>query len=170
MLARAQHSRESPCRSGASEGLGRAWRTRGCGRARRGWGRGSRDSSPAGRHWTRALQRPVHLLARRSRQQDHRGHGRPTQGGGAAGGGEGGRALWVAGAEVGTPEGFIHLHLVKGTPWAWQGADRGGPGNHRQEAAGLVRQRGAEQGWVCLLRWGGPAERGSRFGLTGIAG
>ena len=61
-----------------------------------GGGRGSWDSSPAGRHWTRALQRPVHLLARRSRQQDHRGHSqrlarRPTQGGGAAGGGEGGR-------------------------------------------------------------------------------
>ena len=35
--------------------------------------------------------------------------------------GKGAGALWVAGAEVGTPEGFIHLHLVKGTPWAWQG-------------------------------------------------
>lgn len=75
--------------------------------------------------------------------------------------GKGAGALWVAGAEVGTPEGFIHLHLVKGTPWAWQGADRGGPGNHRQEAAGLVWQRVAEQGWsVCLdgegQRNGGP--------------
>lgn len=61
-----------------------------------GGGRGSRDSSPAGRHRTRAPQRPVHLLARRPREQDHRDLGqrlarRPTQGGGAAGGGEGGQ-------------------------------------------------------------------------------
>ena len=79
-------------------------------------------------------------------------------------------ALWVAGAETGTPKGFIRLHLAKGTLWAWWGADRGGTGTRAREAAGLVQQRGAEQGWVCPLRGEGPAERGSRLVLTGVAG
>ena len=60
-------------------------------------------------------------------------------------------ALWVAGAETETPEGFIRLHLAKGTLWAWwdsesweaslaEAAGAGGPGGGG----------GGRQEWKCF--------------------
>lgn len=123
---------------------------------RRGGGRGPRGSSPAG---VAQGPEPAEAIASwrdgpgsRTTGTTARELARRPYKAGAAGGGEGGRGSLGGRAEVGTSGGFIHLHLVKGTP-VGSGEQRGRPGNCGERLLALSSRALSRTGSVS--RWGG---------------
>lgn len=153
------------CRGGADMGVD----------ARRGWWAGGPGPHLRGGTGPEPCRGPCTSWRDGPREQDHRDHG-PEAGPGGPGAGGGakwrwGRGPWAwwQGLRSGPLEGFIHLHLVKGTLQGPAGSREQARNLCWREAAGLVQQRGAEQDWICPLDGGGLAEWGSRFVLTGVA-